>query len=353
MDENRRKRAPRLKEISIEAGVSETTVDRVLNERGSVSAATRAKVVAAAKKLGVPRILPDIRHGLVRIEVLLPADKTHFIQRLTNSLQRYAQMLDNRVIVQRTVIPESSNDGYVQHILYPKFRRNGLIVVSRYNDMIRNALEQVMARGESVVTMMSDFPGIQPHHYAGIDNYRAGETAGYLIGKLNRQPGDVILLTNNLAYKAHQDRTGGFSTILHEKFGHLTHNDKPIETLDNVDNVYFSLQNHIRQHPAPECIVAIYNSGAGSAGIEAAIRKFLPDNQLTWVAHEATDEHRKFMEAGLLNFVIDQDPDGQAISALQHVLYANKVIETDPQSKPIDFKLFCEANIWKTQYFNS
>ncbi|HLX00788.1 MAG TPA: LacI family DNA-binding transcriptional regulator, partial [Trinickia sp.] len=65
-----RKRSARFEEIAAEAGVSVATVDRVLNERGSVSAATRARVVAAAKRLAVPRILPDTRHGLVHIDVL-------------------------------------------------------------------------------------------------------------------------------------------------------------------------------------------------------------------------------------------------------------------------------------------
>ncbi|MCB6185062.1 LacI family DNA-binding transcriptional regulator [Leeia sp. TBRC 13508] len=352
MDSKRRKRAPRLQEIALEAGVSETTVDRVLNERGSVSSDTRAKVVAAAKKLGVSRILPDIRHGLIRIEVLLPVAKSHFLQRLHQSLQRYAQMLDERIIVQRTVIPEENTENYVQHILYPKFRRNGLIVVARFNEEIKNALAQVMKRGETVVTLMSDFPGIEQHHYAGIDNYSAGETAGYLIGKLSRQQGEVFLLTNNLTYKAHVDRTSGFANMLKKQFHHLTFNEQPMEHFDNVDNVYLCLQRHLKSHPNPENVVAIYNSGAGSAGIEAAIRKYLPNNDLIWVAHEATDEHKKLMEEGLLNFVLDQDPDGQASSALQHVLHANKVIETKQLMSPIDFKLYCAANLWKTDYFN-
>ncbi|WP_241025600.1 LacI family DNA-binding transcriptional regulator, partial [Burkholderia sp. Ac-20384] len=42
-----RKRTARFDEIAALAGVSTTTVDRVLNERGSVSAQARERVVAA------------------------------------------------------------------------------------------------------------------------------------------------------------------------------------------------------------------------------------------------------------------------------------------------------------------
>jgi transcriptional regulator with XRE-family HTH domain len=45
----RRKRTARFIEIAELAGVSASTVDRVLNERGSVSAAARERVVAAAR----------------------------------------------------------------------------------------------------------------------------------------------------------------------------------------------------------------------------------------------------------------------------------------------------------------
>ena len=41
-----------LKDVSIESGVSEMTVSRVLRNRGDVSEATREKVLKAAKKLG-------------------------------------------------------------------------------------------------------------------------------------------------------------------------------------------------------------------------------------------------------------------------------------------------------------
>ena len=72
----RRKRSARFIEIAVEAGVSPSTVDRVLNERGSASEKARHKVIAAAQSLGVPRILPSARHELIHIDVMLPDNRT-------------------------------------------------------------------------------------------------------------------------------------------------------------------------------------------------------------------------------------------------------------------------------------
>lgn len=73
-----RKRGPRFDEIAVAAGVSVATVDRVLNERGSVSSTARERVVAAARQLGVGRILPELHHKLVRIDLLLLLNETRF-----------------------------------------------------------------------------------------------------------------------------------------------------------------------------------------------------------------------------------------------------------------------------------
>lgn len=124
----RRKRTPRFIEIAEAAGVSPATVDRVLNERGSVSAEMRARVVAAARQLGVPRVLPDTRHGLVHIDVLLPRNDTPFFRRMRQALQRSMQMLDRRIVLHRQILPEDDDDVITRAILEPPYARAGLII---------------------------------------------------------------------------------------------------------------------------------------------------------------------------------------------------------------------------------
>ena len=139
-DGKRRKKSPRFTEIAQLAGVSPSTVDRVLNERGSVSANAREKVVGAAKQLGVPRVLPLTRHGLIHIDVLLPANNTPFFRRINLALQRSIGMLDKRVVVHRAFLPEHKNDVIAQAILNPPYRRQGLILASPDTEPVRQAL---------------------------------------------------------------------------------------------------------------------------------------------------------------------------------------------------------------------
>ncbi len=350
----RRKRTARFIEIAALAGVSPATVDRVLNERGSVSAAMRAKVVAAAQQLGVPRLLPDTRHGLVHIDVLTPNNDTPFFQRLNLALQRSMQMLDRRIVLHRQILPEADDEIITRAILEPRYKRSALIVTTHDTEPVRDALNTVIERGESVVTMVTDVAGINRVHYAGIDNTCAGRTAGYFVGRLASRPGRVLLLCSRHDYRAHVDRIQGCRESL-AMFEHLAVDMEQVETYDNPDQCHRAVQQALKRGERGERgersdLVGIYNSGYGSAGIEAALQKAGAAGKVVWVGHEMLDHHRRCIEQGTMDIAIDQDPDGQVVSALQHVLNACGVVDAPAPPGPVEFRVFCSANVRHSAY---
>lgn len=340
-----RKRTARFVEIAELAGVSTTTVDRVLNERGSVSANARERVVAAAKQLAVPRLLPHTQHGLVHIDVLLPDNDTPFFLRLREALQRSMQMLDRRVVVHRTLLSSADEAHLPQTLGQARHRRAALIVTVQDTPQMRAALSVAIARGEAVATMVTDIGGIDRLHYAGIDNLRAGRTAGYFIGRLAK-PGRVLLVPGRLDYRAHVDRIDGCRAQLAEHFGHLVCEVSPNESLDQDDRCYRAVHAVLKRGD----LCAIYNTGYGSAGIEAALRQAGRAGQVVWIGHEMLDAHRRYIDAGIMDIAIDQDPDGQVISALQHVLHACGVVDAAPANEPVEFRVFCSANVRPSAY---
>ncbi|QYD73588.1 LacI family DNA-binding transcriptional regulator [Paraburkholderia edwinii] len=341
-----RKRTARFVEIAERAGVSTATVDRVLNERGSVSAKTRERVVAAARELALPRLLPETQHGLIHIDVLLPDSDAPFFCRLRDAVQRAMQMLDKRVVVHRALMSTADEARLPQTLAQSGYRRAALIVTTHDTPQVREALAAAIARGEPVVTMVTDVGGIERLHYAGIDNLRAGRTAGYFIGRLAREPGRVLLLPARMDYRAHVERIEGCRVQLAERFAHLACEIADEPTLDQDDRSFRSVSAALKRGG----LVGIYNSGYGSAGIDAALRKFGAAGSVVWVGHEMLDQHRALIDAGVMDIVIDQDPDGQVISALQHVLHACGVVDEMPHGEPVEFRVFCSANVRDTGY---
>ena len=176
----RRKRSPRFSEVAAAAGVSSATVDRVLNERDSVSAATRKRVLEAAVRLGLPRHLPQADHALVHLDILLPKNDTPFYRRLTAALRDAISMLDRRVIVHRTSLPESDPAAMARAIEAPAHPRAGLMLAASDEPMIRQALSKALVRGEKAVSVVTEIGGAGGGDpiYVGIDNHRAGLAAG-------------------------------------------------------------------------------------------------------------------------------------------------------------------------------
>ena len=347
----RRKRSPRFLEVALEAGVSPSTVDRVLNERGSASDTARRKVLAAAQTLGVPRILPSAAHALMHVDVLLPDNRTPFFLRLRHAMASACGVLDKRMVVHRRVFDEADEAALLRAILQPAYRRRGLILAAPDTAGVRAALREVLHRGEAVVTVVSnvaDVPGIA---YFGIDNYRAGRTAGFVMGRFARRSGRVMFLSARNDWAAHQQRTAGFRDVLSQSFPHLDCDPAPVEALDDDYRCYVAVAEALRSGG----LAGIYNSGAGSAGIRDALEQFDRGRSTSWITHELSDDHRHYLQSGVLAMVVDQDPDLQAFSALRHVVERTAAEPSDVAAAATgsEFRVYFAENVKPEPYLAS
>jgi LacI family transcriptional regulator len=341
----RRKRSARFADIAAAAGVGIATVNRVLNEHGGVSAETTARVLAAARQLGVQRVLPDPRHGLTRFDVVLAHSATPYFRRLDLALTRAVQVLDRRILVHRHVVDATDTTQVRERLTRPRHRRDGLIVALHDTPDVRSALREQVEAGVPVVTLMSGIGDVQGLHYAGIDNLAAGRTAGHFIGRLAHRPGRVLRLTNTPDYRAHADRLRGCQAVLTERHP-LIDTPPPIACHDDPDRGQLALRHALAEARRDGVtLVGLYHSGAGSAGIAAELQRLAPAERPVWVGHELSDEHRTLLRLGLLDLVIDQDPDGQIASALHHLLHASGHVGQPAPAEPNEFRLFCAENI--------
>lgn len=344
----RKKSSARFVDIAAQAQVSVATVNRVLNDHGSVSAATRERVLRAAKVLALPRVLPDARRGITRFDVVMARSDTPFFRRLHQALRQHAQLLDQRVVLHRHDFAPDADAEVAAFIARPPHRRNGLILAVHDTPEIRAAVHQVIAQGVPVVTLMSDISDVARLHYAGIDNFMAGRSAGYFMGRMAQREGRVLVLTNDLSFRAHRDRTGGFLAALSDRFAHLQ--CLPVQVCHDDVHRTFDAVHHALAAPPTEPVVGVYASGAGSQGVARALEHHGQAGQLVWIGHELTDEHRGYLRAGWMDLVIDQDPDGQMLSAVRHLLHANQWIDERPALTPNEFRLFSAENLGSQPY---
>lgn len=345
---NRRKKSARFTEIAALAGVSVATVDRVLNERDTASVKTREKVVQAARQLGVPRVLPETRHGLIHIDIVLPDNPSPFFRRLNQAMQRGVAMLDKRLVVHRVTTPEEDEAALVRAIGPRRYQRQALIVSAPDTPAVRQALQQARANGEHVVMVVTRVNDVPQAGYVGIDNHAAGRTAGYLLGRLCHREGRILTLSSRLDYLGHIERSSGCREVLTAQFPHLRCDPDVAETHDDPDRCYLALKKALQNKGD---VVGLYNTGAGSPGIHAALQRFAKE-KVCWITHEISDDHRQYLRQGMLDVVIDQDPDTQAIRALQHLMVALGMAPASlrQSEEPGDFRLYFAENMGQQPY---
>ena len=84
----------------------------------------------------------------------------------------------------------------------------------------------------------------------------------------------------------------------------------------------------------------------------AALGRFAQD-KVFWVTHEISDDHRQYLAQGMLDLVIDQDPDTQAIRALQNTLAALGMgASASLAERPGEFRLYFAENMGQQPYLD-
>lgn len=337
----RSRRNPRIPEIAAVAGVSASTVDRVLNERGGVSVALQRRVVEAARQLRTRRLLPDVRQGLLRLDVVIPDAKVPFYIRLDRALQHYAQLIGARASVHRSFWSDDDEAGLLRFLQRPPHPRSGLLLMVRDVPRIRSCVRRLQAGGLPVVTLTSDISQIAPHVHAGIDNAMAGRSAAYLVGRFVERPGRVLVLATSMDYRVHVDRVAGFRRVMAERFPALRV-EAPLEHHDQVELAYAGVRGALQRH---DDIVAIYNAGSAAQGVRQALQKSPRQARPVWVSHELTFEHADLMRRNYLSAVIDQDPETQALTGLQYLLRACGGLDEPPPPVPTRFRIITPENL--------
>lgn len=322
------------REIAERAGVSVSTVDRVLNERGSVSTARRLKVLEAARQLGLRRILPEVWHKTRRVEVILPRNRpgnlTPFWDELHDDARRLAQDLPGNITLHRTRVPEEDREGLVAAILNPPVARDALIIAADATPSVRAALTKVMARGEQVVTIVTDVSDIPRHPFGGPDSRAMGRTAGALMSGFLRGEGEILVLQISDSRQEQTERVEGFQEMIDGRY--------PLRIVVTDEDVARTRALTIEAFRR-SALRGIYLTGHSPEAIADLLRHH--PQRPVWIAHERSAAHRALIREGVLDFVLDQDAEAQMAWALGLVARS----EAADSPAPPDFRIYCRGNV--------
>jgi LacI family transcriptional regulator len=340
------KRRATVHDVARAAGVSLATVDRVLNGRPGVRAATAEKVEQAIAQLGFARDLNASLMARARdlnVVFFIPDGSNEFMDSLAEAVHRRSPLaLADRIHLDMRRVRALDAAALAAGLNQLDARIcDCAVIVSSDEPEILGAIDAAHRRGIAVMTLVSDLPASARRNFIGIDNVAAGRTAASLLGRFLPQGGKVAVVAGSLHLRDHAERLDGFRAALAAEFsglkiiGPLEGHDERTETAQIITRL-------LADHPD---LAGLYNLGAGNAGLVAALEQSGRAGKLRVIAHELTAPTRAGLKSGAIDVVLDQNPDGEireAIAAARALaLDGGRLAATDP----IEIGIFLRDNL--------
>lgn len=335
-----------LHDVASAAGVSLATVDRVLHGRGGVRARTVERVQAVVQRLGYrpdPAAARLARKSVARLVFVLPSGTNTFVDMLDKQVQAVSGWLAEQraaALVQRADV--FSPQALARHLAGLRDRCDAAVVMGIDHPLVRAAIDDLVAHGIIVVTLVSDVPGSQRSRFVGIDNVSAGRTAASLLGRFaGPSAGPVGIVMGSRALRDHAERLFGFEQVMAAEYPHLQLLP-PIEGHDLSKRTEPLVAKLLQRERG---LIGLYSIGAGNRGIEAALQRSGRAERIVWICHELTPHARRALLSGVADAVINQDAGHEVRSACRLALAALSGERVLPDQERIRTDIFLRDNL--------
>lgn len=320
------KRRPTLEDVAREAGVSLSTVDRVLNLRAGVRADTAQRIADAAARLGFhgrniieQRLLQN--RPTLRLGFLLRKRDVPFYQGLAQALSDAAAVnVRARVRVMVGYLDDLEPAAAAARILAMRGEVDGLALVAADHLAVREAVATLRAEGMPVLALISELAAAAGAAYAGVDNRRMGRMAGWFVAQLAPRPGQVAVMLGTQRFQCQELCEMSFRSYLSEvgaEWEHLA----PRITLEDETFAYSNALDLLLGHPE---LTALYVAGGGIEGVLRALRE-LDAQQVALpivVCHDLTPVTRKALQDRIVQVVLSHPVEAMARKAVEMLVEA-------------------------------
>lgn len=307
-----------IKEIAALAGVSRGTVDRVLNNRGSVNSATAERIRKIAQTL---EYRPN-RAGLVlaaqkkrlKLGVILFSVENPFYIDVLEGVSAKAGELSgyNCTILVRQI--RSSVEEQLEAM--DSLREEGVngIALAPFNDpSVRRKIDAFYEEGIPTVTLNTDIENSRRIAYVGSHYTKSGETAAGLMNLMTGGEVNVGIITGSSHILCHTERIAGFTNAL------KAHNPQAeiIDIIENHDDESESFEKTSAMLARYPKINALFFAAGGVYGGCRSVTALGLENKLRIITFDKVPTTKELVERGVIAATICQQPRLQGSRPLE------------------------------------
>ncbi|MBP1807639.1 substrate-binding domain-containing protein [Rubellimicrobium aerolatum] len=276
----------------------------------------------------------------MRIDLLLVRPDSTFFLRLARAFDRIVAVLDPAISVHRAFLLETDPAAIARRIAEPPHRRSGLILAVPDTAPVQEALGRVAREGLPVVQVVSRAV-TQGAAYVGIDNKAAGRTAALFLARMQPRPGPVVAFCHSGLYAVHRDRISGFSDALARHAPHLAF-ECVLFHGDDGSRARVLLREALQTWPD---LAGFYNAGGANGALAEELARLPNGDKVFFAGHELTDRSARALRDGVMDIVLDQEPEAQAQRAMDLMLHSLGFLQEPVENPAIRFVTLTAANV--------
>lgn len=327
----------KVREIAQQAGLSEATVDRVLNDRPGVRENTRAEVRQAIADLDKQRAQLRLNGRRFLIDVVMQTPR-RFSDAFCAAIEAELPAFAPAMLRARFRLWESGSTDQMVDALARIRGSHGVVLKAQDQPEIVEAIDRLVAAGIPVVTYTTDVPHSSRCAYVGIDNHGAGATAAYLMDQwLGPTPSSVLITLSRTVFRGEGEREVGFRSGLRSTGREIVE----VSDSDGIDATTERLVlEALQRNPSVE---AVYSPGGGNTATVAAFEK-LGRGCRVYVAHDLDADNRTLLRDGKVSVVLHNDLRADARLAMRLILAQHGALPAEP-ARPTPIQVITPYNL--------
>jgi LacI family transcriptional regulator len=317
---------PTIADLAKAAGVSVSTVNRILGGSASVRPATIHRVLRAAGEIGFygtgvidarrKEAMPRYRLGF-----LLQQSHRELYQLIAQKIREAARLRRDEEIEPVIEFADRLDPEYIAGRLSALGDAcDAVAVIAADHPLVGQAIHALKARGKPVVSYITDQSAPERAGYVGADNWKLGRTAAWLIANTTHAAGRVVVFVGNHRYQCQDISDASFRSYIREHAPHLTVEDSR-PTHEDPGEAYRIVSGLLADM---DDLVGIYVSGGGISGVLQALREAPdgPRRSIRLICRDIGPETRRGLAEGLITAALCHPLEQTSAQLIQTMLDA-------------------------------
>jgi LacI family transcriptional regulator len=332
-----------IRAIARQAGVSEATVDRVLNRRGGVRQGTVEEVNRAIADLHRQRSQIRLTGRSFYLDLVVDAPD-RFAAAVRAALESQLPLVRPATFRARFHLADAPPVPHLVATLDGIARRGsqGVVLKAPDHPEVVAAVDRLTGAGIPVVTLVTDLPTSHRVCYVGLDNRAAGATAAYLLHQWLPGGGAVLITRGTGSFRGEDEREMGLRATMRC----LRPGRRQVDLVDPSGDAQVLrglVRDALAATPDIAGVYSLYATGGNAATLAAFADAGRPGP--VFLAHDLDAENLALLQGGHLSAVLHHDLALDLRRACHAVMQAHGALPGTPRSAHSNVQVITPYNI--------